>query len=83
MRFKVSSMTCGHCVRSITRALQAIDADAKVRIDLATGIAEVDGLLSVDQALSAMAEQGYPAEMLEDEALAAATASQCCGTCHA
>lgn len=33
--FEVNDMTCGHCVSTITKALQAVDKDAKVDIDLA------------------------------------------------
>ncbi|MCP6133758.1 cation transporter, partial [Klebsiella pneumoniae] len=28
-------MTCGHCVKAVTRALQAQDAEARVEVDLA------------------------------------------------
>jgi copper chaperone len=34
--FEVKDMTCGHCVSTITKAVNAVDADAKVQIDLAT-----------------------------------------------
>lgn len=33
--FEVKDMTCGHCVGAITRAIGAIDAQARVDIDLA------------------------------------------------
>jgi copper chaperone len=33
--FEVNDMTCGHCVSTITKALNATDPDAKVRVDLA------------------------------------------------
>jgi copper chaperone len=32
--FEVLDMTCGHCVSAITRAIQAVDEDARVEIDL-------------------------------------------------
>jgi len=34
--FEVQDMTCGHCVRTITQAVQALDPAAQVHIDLAT-----------------------------------------------
>lgn len=34
---KVSGMTCGHCVQTVTRAIQTIDANASVEVDLASG----------------------------------------------
>lgn len=33
--FNVQGMTCGHCVKAVTRAVQEQDAAAKVEIDLA------------------------------------------------
>lgn len=35
IRFDVQDMTCGHCVASITRAVQAADPQAQVSVDLA------------------------------------------------
>lgn len=34
--FEVQDMTCGHCVGSITRAIQLLDPGAQVQIDLTT-----------------------------------------------
>lgn len=34
--FQVTDMTCGHCVSSITKAIEAVDPDALVSADLAT-----------------------------------------------
>ena len=35
LTFEVNDMTCGHCVSSITKAVKAVDQDAKVTADLA------------------------------------------------
>jgi copper chaperone len=32
--FQVNDMTCGHCVATVTKAVKALDADARVEIDL-------------------------------------------------
>ena len=32
--FEVQDMSCGHCVGAITRAVHAVDADARVEVDL-------------------------------------------------
>ncbi len=42
LRFSVKGMTCGHCVASVTQAVQAVEPRANVRVDLPTGIVEVD-----------------------------------------
>lgn len=34
INFEVSDMSCGHCVRAITQAVQAADPGAQVQIDL-------------------------------------------------
>lgn len=34
--FEVNDMSCGHCVSSITKAVQAVDPQARVDIDLAS-----------------------------------------------
>jgi len=36
IEFEVQDMTCGHCARTITQAVQALDPGAQVQIDLAT-----------------------------------------------
>lgn len=36
-QFKVSGMSCGHCVRAITQAIQALEQTARVEVDLAGG----------------------------------------------
>ena len=33
--FRVEDMSCGHCVDAVTRAVQGVDAQATVDIDLA------------------------------------------------
>ena len=64
MKFSVQNMTCAHCVRTITRALQAIDSGAAVAVDLAAGIVTVGGVVDAEQAIAAMLAQGYPAQVL-------------------
>lgn len=57
--FTVQGMTCGHCVRSVTQAIQAKDPAASVRVDLASKEVGVESALSADQVLSAIREEGY------------------------
>ena len=35
--FQVTGMTCGHCERAVTEAIQTLDANAQVKIDRASG----------------------------------------------
>lgn len=39
--FEVNDMNCGHCVGTITRAIQSVDPGAQVRADLAARRVEV------------------------------------------
>lgn len=59
---KVSGMSCGHCVRAITRALQAGDPAAEVQIDLGAGEVRVASRQSLEQLLQAIRDKGYEAE---------------------
>jgi len=58
--FEVKDMTCGHCVSSITRAVQEADSGAKVRIDLATHRVEIEPASADAQVIGdAIEEAGY------------------------
>lgn len=41
MRFHIQTMTCGGCARGVTRAVQSVDPDAGLEIDLSTRTAQV------------------------------------------
>lgn len=60
--FKVQGMSCGHCVRVVSAALLALDADAQVDVDLAGGEVRVESRLSAEQVLAALREEGYEAQ---------------------
>lgn len=57
--FQVQGMSCGHCVRAITQALQAADDEAVVEVDLAAGEVRVASTLSSEQISALIAEEGY------------------------
>ncbi|MHC8291750.1 heavy-metal-associated domain-containing protein [Pseudomonas sp. LB3P58] len=57
--FNVQGMSCGHCVKAITQALQAKDPAASVRIDLAAKEVGVESALSADQVIAVITEEGY------------------------
>jgi copper chaperone len=61
--FNVQGMSCGHCVKAITQALQAKDPAASVRIDLAAKEVGVESALSADQVIAVITEEGYPAKV--------------------
>ncbi|MFS0824825.1 heavy-metal-associated domain-containing protein [Pseudomonas phoenicis] len=61
--FNVQGMTCGHCVKAVTQAVQAQDAAAKVDVDLAGKQVRVDSQLPGEQILGLIREEGYQAEL--------------------
>jgi copper chaperone len=61
--FNVQGMSCGHCVRAITQALQARDPAASVRVDLAAKEVGVESALSADEVISLISEEGYAVKL--------------------
>ena len=58
--FQVDDMMCGHCVSTITKAVNAADRDAKVRIDLPRHLVEIEPSASdADKLRDAIKEAGY------------------------
>ena len=61
--FNVQGMSCGHCVKAITQALQAKDPAASVRVDLAAKEVGVESALTTEQVIAAITEEGYEAKV--------------------
>ncbi|MCO7518906.1 MULTISPECIES: heavy-metal-associated domain-containing protein [Pseudomonas] len=61
--FNVQGMTCGHCVKGVTRAVQEQDGAARVEVDLAGRQVRVDSTLAAEQILAAIRQEGYQAEL--------------------
>jgi copper chaperone len=85
-RFQVNDMTCGHCVRSITEAVEVLDHEAKVDIDLASRLVTVQSRAAAGDVSRAIQEAGYNPTVVEEPSSVAqgAAASKrqvggCCG----
>lgn len=59
IQFTLPTMTCGHCVRTVTATVQKLDPEAKVTTDLPTHRVEIDSRLPADALAKALAEEGY------------------------
>ncbi len=59
--FKVTGMTCGHCVSSVTSEVSKLAGVTKVDVDLASGSVTVESDLPIDKAAiaSAVDEAGF------------------------
>lgn len=59
MKLSVEGMSCGHCEHSVTQAIQALDAAARVAVDLAAGTVVINGAVDPAQAKAAIEAEGY------------------------
>lgn len=59
-QLEVDKMSCGHCVAAVTKAVKALDSEAKVDIDLAGKQVKVDTDAELDDVREAIAAAGYP-----------------------
>ena len=57
--FSVEGMTCGHCVRAVTQAVQSQDPAAEVKVDLAAKQVSVHSQLSPEVIADLIREEGY------------------------
>lgn len=60
-QFTIPNMACGGCARSVTKALQGVDADTKVEADLAAHTISVESPAAEAALRAALTAAGYPA----------------------
>ncbi|HWK34824.1 heavy-metal-associated domain-containing protein [Sphingomonas sp.] len=65
MQLHVENMTCGSCVRHVTRAIEAVDPQATVEVDIAGKKVTVDTCVGAHAIEAALAADGYPARAIE------------------
>jgi len=53
------TMTCGHCVRTVTQTVKGIDAAAKVEIDLPTHRVQIQSSHDRQEFATALSAEGY------------------------
>lgn len=59
--YRVTGMTCDHCVRAVSSEVARIDGVTEVQVDLATGEVTVtsEAALATDDVRAAVDEAGY------------------------
>jgi copper chaperone len=57
--FVVEGMTCGHCEKSVTKALLVLDPQANVLIDRANNKVQVDSDQPREALARAISDEGY------------------------
>jgi copper chaperone len=75
----VQGMTCGHCERAVTEAVKTVDPQATVKIDLASGIVEIDSAQPREALANAITEEGYTVQA--EKVAADAKGGGCGGKC--
>jgi copper chaperone len=60
MQFHIDNMTCGGCARSVTKAIQSVDANARVTADPPNRLIEVESSASPEQLEAALRDAGFP-----------------------
>jgi len=72
IELKINGMSCGSCIKSVTRALQRVPGVSAVEVDLDRGTARVNGDAQATNAmLAALQAAGYDAAPLGGSADAA------------
>lgn len=62
LELTIKDMTCGHCVGSVTKAIQQLDPQARVAIDLATHRVSIESSESRERIVEVIADAGYTPE---------------------
>lgn len=63
IELKITGMSCDHCVRATTKALQNVPGVEKVDVTLNPGSAVVQGHADPEALIAAVKEEGYEAEV--------------------
>jgi copper chaperone len=59
IQFSIPSMSCGHCVKAVTQAVQDVDPQAKVDVNLDTKLVQVDSTAERQKIVESLADAGY------------------------
>lgn len=60
MRFHIPNMSCSGCARSVTRAIESVDANARIVIGQVRRELELTSDLPRDRFAAALTAAGYP-----------------------
>jgi len=63
---KVEKMSCGGCAARVTRAVQALDSNAKVDVLLKDRLVRVESAQALDVVVNAITSAGYPASKIAE-----------------
>ena len=58
-QLQVKGMSCQHCVKAVTKAIQSLDSHAAVSVELPQGTVTVQTSLSRASTAKAISDEGY------------------------
>jgi len=59
MQFHIETMTCGGCARGVSKAIQAVDSAASVKVDLPSQTVDVSSNAPREQIVAALTDAGF------------------------
>lgn len=79
MQLTVENMSCSDCVQAVTRAIRALDPNAKVVVSLPRKQVHANGVLTAEAIVQALAAAGFKASLTTSGALSDSGAQRACG----
>jgi len=82
INLSVQGMTCGSCVKHVTKALESLNGVESVLVDLQSGRVQVSRASNqTDDLIHALDEEGYPSSLdLDEQSTAPAKKKGGCGS---
>ena len=59
IELKLPTMTCDHCVRTVSETVQRVDAAAKIDVDLPAQMVRIQSQRQRQEFVRALSEEGY------------------------
>ena len=59
IELKLPTMTCGHCVRTVSETVRRVDAAARVDVDLPAQTVRIESQHERQEFVRALSEEGY------------------------
>jgi copper chaperone len=63
-QLKITGMTCGHCQKVVKEALEHVSGVTAAEVDLAKGIAVIEGTAAAEALVQAVEAEGYSASLV-------------------
>jgi copper chaperone len=60
LELTLPGMTCGHCVKTVTAAVQRVDPQARLQVDLPAHRVSIASAAPREAFARALADEGYP-----------------------